>query len=109
MDGTQPFPRGKAVTTITKFVRYSELPNFGVPKFSCKHFLDLQKRGLFPRARQLTPGRIAWVEDEIVEWLATRPVALAAMGPLVEDPPCAKARLRRGPGAAGSAKLGGAR
>jgi predicted DNA-binding transcriptional regulator AlpA len=63
--------------TITKFVTYPELPRYGVPAFSRKHLLDLQKRGKFPLARQLTTNRIAWVEDDILAWVASRPVARA--------------------------------
>jgi Prophage CP4-57 regulatory protein (AlpA) len=76
--------------TIPKFVTYPELPAYGVPKFSRKHMLDLQKQGKFPKARQLTSQRIAWVEDEILDWIASRPVAIA-----VRDAEPRSARLVR--------------
>jgi predicted DNA-binding transcriptional regulator AlpA len=57
------------------FVTYPELTNYGVPAFSRKHLIDLQRRGQFPQARQLSPNRIAWLESEILEWVASRPVA----------------------------------
>jgi predicted DNA-binding transcriptional regulator AlpA len=62
---------------ITKFVTYPELPQYGVPKYSRKHLLDLQRRDQFPRALQLTPNRIGWSEISIQDWVASRPVARA--------------------------------
>jgi predicted DNA-binding transcriptional regulator AlpA len=59
----------------TRFVSYPELPDYGVPAFSRKHLLDLQKQGKFPKARQLSANRIAWLEDEICAWVASRPLA----------------------------------
>jgi hypothetical protein len=58
----------------TKYVTYPELPDFGVPKYSRKHLIDLQRRGQFPKARQLSPNRIAWDLNEIERWLVSRPV-----------------------------------
>jgi predicted DNA-binding transcriptional regulator AlpA len=60
-----------------RFVTYPELVDHGVPKYSRKHLIDLQRRGQFPRAYQLSPNRIAWAEDEIRAWVASRPVARA--------------------------------
>jgi predicted DNA-binding transcriptional regulator AlpA len=62
-------------TSIDPFVTYPELVNFGVPPFSRKHLLDLQKRGQFPKAIELSPNRIAWKLSEIQSWRASRPVA----------------------------------
>ncbi len=67
---------------IKKFVAYPELPDYGVPAFSRKHLLDLQKKGKFPKARQLSANRIGWLEDEIRDWVASRPVARAVAEPL---------------------------
>jgi predicted DNA-binding transcriptional regulator AlpA len=67
--------------TMTKFVTYPELPTYGVPAFSRKHFLDMQREGRFPKARQLSANRIAWLESEILDWIASRPVAEAVAGP----------------------------
>lgn len=33
-----------------------------------------QRDGLFPARRQLGPKRVAWLESELNEWLAARPV-----------------------------------
>jgi hypothetical protein len=89
---------------ITKFVTYPELPDYGVPRYSRKHLLDLQRRGQFPRALQLTPNRIGWDIDAIQLWVASRPIARAVAEAPADAPsvrgaaadrptPC----LRRGP------------
>ena len=63
------------------FVTYPELPNHGVPKYSRKHLLDMQRRGQFPRAIQLSPNRVAWRAESLAEWCSNRPVATAAARP----------------------------
>jgi predicted DNA-binding transcriptional regulator AlpA len=63
------------------FVTYPELQNHGVPEYSRKHLLDMQRRGQFPRAVQLSPNRVAWRLSEINRWFASRPVATAAARP----------------------------
>jgi predicted DNA-binding transcriptional regulator AlpA len=72
---------------VTKFITYPELPDHGVPAFTRKHLIDMQRRGQFPRARQLSPNRIAWLADEITEWVASRPVAKTFAKKLVEPEP----------------------
>ncbi len=62
---------------MTRFIAYPELPNYGVPKYTRKHLLDLQRRGQFPKARQLSPNRVGWAEEEVVAWVASRPTARA--------------------------------
>jgi prophage regulatory protein len=32
----------------------------------------LEKKGLFPRKRQLSPNAVGWIEAEIQTWLSTR-------------------------------------
>jgi predicted DNA-binding transcriptional regulator AlpA len=65
---------------VTKrFVVYQELTDFGVPQYSRKHLIDLQRRGQFPRAYQLSPNRVAWLEEDIKAWLASRPFARSAI------------------------------
>lgn len=32
-----------------------------------------ERAGKFPRRRLLTPGRVAWLESEIEEWMRDRP------------------------------------
>ena len=83
--------------TITRYVTYPDLPNYGVA-FSRKHLLDMQREGKFPRARQLSANRVAWLETEILAWInEPRPVARSVAG--TPDSP----RLRRGPRAGGEA------
>ena len=35
---------------------------------------NLEKRGLFPPRRQLSPGRVAWVRAEVIAWLSNREI-----------------------------------
>lgn len=63
------------------FITYPELSNHGVPKYSRKHLLDMQRRGQFPRAVQLSPNRVAWRMSDIARWCASRPEAIAATRP----------------------------
>lgn len=58
-----------------QYISYRELLNYGVPGYSRKHLLDLQRQGKFPLARQLSANRVGWDLDEIAAWVATRPVA----------------------------------
>ena len=37
----------------------------------------LEQRGEFPARRQITPQRVAWVADEVREWVRTRPTPQA--------------------------------
>jgi hypothetical protein len=59
------------------FVSYGELSNYGIPKYSRKHLLDLQRQNKFPRAVQLSANRIAWRASELARWCASRPTARA--------------------------------
>jgi prophage regulatory protein len=34
-----------------------------------------EKEGRFPKRRQISPGRVGWLESEILEWMASRPVS----------------------------------
>lgn len=34
----------------------------------------LQRAGHFPRLRQVSPGRVAWLRREVEEWIRNRPV-----------------------------------
>lgn len=36
-----------------------------------------EAEGAFPRRRQVGPGVVGWLESEVLEWLASRPVAVA--------------------------------
>jgi prophage regulatory protein len=33
---------------------------------------EMERRGEFPRRRQLTPNAIGWLESEILDWLGSR-------------------------------------
>jgi len=46
-----------------------------VVTFSRKTIWLLEAKGLFPRRRQISAGRVAWLGSEILEWIKTRPVA----------------------------------
>ena len=35
----------------------------------------MEKRDEFPKRRQMSPGRVGWLESEILEWMNTRPLA----------------------------------
>jgi len=44
-----------------------------VSTYSRKTIWLMEKKGLFPRRKQLSPGRVAWWGPEILEWLKSRP------------------------------------
>ena len=44
-----------------------------VVPYSRKTVWMMEKKGLFPKRRQLSPGRVAWLGSEIKEWINTRP------------------------------------
>jgi prophage regulatory protein len=35
----------------------------------------MEKRDEFPKRRQISPNRIAYLESEIIDWMETRPVS----------------------------------
>ena len=35
----------------------------------------MEKRGEFPKRRQISPNRVAYLESEILEWMNTRPAS----------------------------------
>ena len=35
----------------------------------------LEKRGRFPKRRQISPGRVGWLESEVLEWMESCPVS----------------------------------
>ena len=37
------------------------------------------RAGDFPKPRQLTPNKIAWIDSEIEEWEKSRPVGIAEL------------------------------
>ena len=32
-----------------------------------------EKDGTFPKRRQISPGRVAWLESEVIAWMESRP------------------------------------
>jgi prophage regulatory protein len=54
-----------------RFVRYEDLKLLGVP-FSRVHVDRLQKAGKFPRKVKLSENTAAYVESEVLAWLAGR-------------------------------------
>jgi len=40
---------------------------------------NLEKKGKFPRRRELSPGRVAWIREEVVAW-ANKAVARVGSG-----------------------------
>lgn len=46
--------------------------------YTARHLLNLEKKGAFPKRRQLGPRCVAWIESEIDEWLAGRATGPAA-------------------------------
>jgi prophage regulatory protein len=55
---------------IPKLITGKELRDL-IP-YSEQHIRRLEKKCLFPRRIHLGPGRVVWVEAEIVEWLEGR-------------------------------------
>jgi prophage regulatory protein len=51
-----------------RLVRYGQLP----VKFSRTHLDRLEKAGRFPRRVHVGPHTVAWIEDEINQWIAAR-------------------------------------
>lgn len=59
-----------------KFVRFSELKDWGVP-WSRVHVDRLERAGKFPRRVHLGENTVAWAEGDINAWLAARQAASA--------------------------------
>lgn len=36
----------------------------------------MEKRGEFPKRRQISPNRVAYLESEVLNWMDTRPVSI---------------------------------
>ena len=35
----------------------------------------MEKRGEFPKRRQISPNRVAYLESEVIDWMDTRPAS----------------------------------
>jgi predicted DNA-binding transcriptional regulator AlpA len=58
----------------TKFVRFPVLQQRGIVKSWPMLKRRIERDG-FPRGRMIGPNSRAWTEDEIEDWIASRPVA----------------------------------
>ncbi len=57
-----------------KFLKISEVIELtGISRASLYRW---EKSGKFPQRRQISQSRVGWVEEEVREWMATRPVGL---------------------------------
>jgi predicted DNA-binding transcriptional regulator AlpA len=64
----------KAVEHTMKFIRYADLVERGIVSNRVTLSNWIQDQG-FPPGRLLSPHIRAWTEQEVEDWLATRPVA----------------------------------
>jgi prophage regulatory protein len=64
-----------SMTKVRRLVTKKELRTIhGIP-YCPAHIARLEKAGLFPKRLKLGACRVAWWEDEIEEWKASRPRA----------------------------------
>ena len=56
-------------------IRYLREPQIlDLTKLSKSTRWRLEKKGLFPRKRQLSPNAVGWIEEEIQDWLLSRSI-----------------------------------
>lgn len=55
-----------------RYIRRPEVER--ITSLSTSTIYDMMSKGLFPRPIKLTRKAVAWSEEEILEWLASRPV-----------------------------------
>jgi prophage regulatory protein len=60
-------------------------PEMGIG-YSYEHLSRMEKAGLFPQSINLGPGRVAYSEDEINNWLQARADARKAVPPSLTSP-----------------------
>ena len=60
-----------------RYLSYPELKEKGIP-WSRMHIDRLEKAGTFPKRRELGANTVGWDEEEIEEWLASRPIKAKA-------------------------------
>jgi prophage regulatory protein len=64
-----------SMTKVRRLVSKKELKTIhGIP-YSFQHIARLEKADQFPKRLLIGPCRVAWFEDEIEEWKASRPRA----------------------------------
>ena len=58
---------------ILRFLRTNQLiEKIGLSRSS---IWRLESQGKFPRRRQIGPGAVGWLEEEVEKWMLERPVA----------------------------------
>jgi predicted DNA-binding transcriptional regulator AlpA len=66
-----------ATATAEKLVFFENLESTYGIDYSREHLWRLQRAGKFPLAVKLSEGgRVAWLESELLAWIASRPRAL---------------------------------
>jgi predicted DNA-binding transcriptional regulator AlpA len=63
---------------LPTFIRFNDLKARGIAK-SWAQLGHLQKHHGFPAGRLLSPQIRAWTEEEVADWLATRPTDKAPL------------------------------
>jgi prophage regulatory protein len=67
--------RSTSMQQVRKLVSKKELKTVhGIP-YSFAHIARMEKAGQFPKRIQLGACRVAWWEDEVEDWKASRPRA----------------------------------
>jgi hypothetical protein len=85
-----------------RWVSYFDLADLGFVNpatgkpFSRKHLIDMQRRGEWPKATQISRNRIAWRLSELIEREATLPHARSVREP-ASDAGAAPRFVRRAP------------
>jgi prophage regulatory protein len=70
------------VTDDDRFIDRAEL--FTLVAYSPSHFLRLEKAGVFPHRIVLGPRRVAWLEREVLEWIASKKVSMPVDAPTAD-------------------------
>jgi prophage regulatory protein len=70
------------ITDDDRFIDRAELCTL-VP-YSPNHFLRLEKAGVFPLRIVLGPKRVAWLEREVFEWIASKKIRAPAIAQMTD-------------------------
>lgn len=57
-----------------KFLRWRQV--FEMTGLSRMTIWRMEKKNLFPSRRQLGPRKVGWLEEEVLEWVNTRPAVV---------------------------------
>jgi len=83
------------MTEEDPWVAYKDLEKHGFVNpdtkrpFSRKHLIDMQRGGLWPKATQISPNRVAWRLSELQRHDTSRPVARSVRDGAGADGPAA--------------------